>query len=231
MAALAAQAAPIAYDGIAYPPGVLSGRGPAFGFVAPWAADPGVMVVYPGLVYPMALPPSGGAVAGDFNFLDPLLLAQVPSPGKEFWASFLIQHTGPNDETYMGLSSIGAIFGDPPAVGIGVRLGQYGIFVGGAFTPCAKAYTPAGSTDFLVAHFTAAGGVWIVQLFVNPSSFLVPDLVMNVAAITYGTMTNLNELEFESDEFRLGDLPTDVSAIGPTPTKASSWTRLKQLYK
>jgi len=231
IAAIVVQAAPIAYDGIAYPPGPLVGHGPAFGFAAPWIADPGVVMVPPTLTSPIALPSSGIAVAGDFNFMAQLANVLPPVPGNQFWASFLIQHTGANDETYMGLSPIGAIFGDPPAVGIGVRLGQYGIFVGGAFTPCAKPFTPPGSTDLLVAHFTATGGPWLVELYVNPLSFVVPALSMNVAPLPYQLMVNLNELEFESDEFRIGDTPNDVAGIGPTPTKSSTWGRVKQLYK
>jgi hypothetical protein len=207
-----AQALPIAYDGIQYSPG-------------------GVIVVPPGLSSFMDKPSSGLGVGGNFNFQAPLTNPQAPAPGKEFWASFLLEHTAPNDETYMGLSPAGAVFGSPPAVGFGVRLGQYGIFVGGVFTPCGVPFTPAGSTDFLVTHFTASGGAWVVQLFVNKGSFLVPDLVMNVAPVIYGTMQNLNESAFESDEFRLGDFSNDVAAGGATPAKWSTWGRVKQLYK
>ena len=232
VAALAgvAQAASIAYDGIQYPPGALAANGPGFGFSAPWAADPGVAVVPAGLASLLALPSTGGAVAGGFNFQAPLSSTLAPSPGKEFWASFLIFHGAPNDETFMGLSPAGAPFGAPPSVGFGVRLGQYGIFDGGAFTPAPKLYTPSGSTDFLVTHFAAGGATWNVQLYVNPSSFAVPDLVMNVAPVTYGTMVNLNETGFKSDEFRLGDTASDVAA-GATPTHGTSWGRIKTIYR
>jgi hypothetical protein len=226
-----AQAAPIAYDGIQYPPGALLGQGPVFGFLAPWAADPGVAVVAAGLASPLALPSTGGAVAGGFNFQAPLSSTLAPSPAKEFWASFLLFHSGPNDETFMGLSPAGAPFGSPPSVGFGVRLGQYGIFVGGAFTPAPTPFTPNGSMDLLVTHFTASGATWVVQLFVNKLSFLVPDLVLNVAPVTYGTMVNLNETEFESDEFRLGDTAADVAAAVVTATKRGTWGRLMQLYR
>jgi hypothetical protein len=226
-----ARADSIAYEGVPYAPGALNFDGPGFGFAAPWAADPGVVVVAAGLASPLALPSEGGAVAGDFNFQAPLLNTQAPAPGKEFWASFLLYHSGPNDETYMGLSPAGAAFGNPPSVGFGVRLGQYGIFVGGAFTPAPILFTPNGSTDLLVAQFTASGATWVVQLFVNKSTFTVPDLVMNVAPVTYGTMVNLNETQFISDEFRLGDTAGDVAAAGPTPTQTSTWGRLKQLYR
>ena len=226
-----AQAASIAYDGIQYPPGALNGNGPAPGFAAPWLADPGVAVVPAGLTSLLALPSTGGAVAEGFDFQAPLSSALAPLAGEEFWASFLLFHSGPNDQTYMGLSPAGAPFGNPPSVGFGVRLGQYGIFVGGAFTPAPVPFTPNGSTDFLVAHFTASGATWVVQLFVNKSSFVVPDLVLNVAPVTYETMVNQNQAEFESDEFRLGTTAGDVAAAGPTATKRSTWGRLRQLYR
>jgi hypothetical protein len=173
----------------------------------------------------------GGAVAGNFNFQAPLLNTLAPSPGKEFWASFLLYHSGPNDQTFMGLSPAGAPFGTPPSVGFGVRLGQYGIFVGGAFIPAPTPFTPNGSTDFLVTRFTAGGATWVVELFVNKSSFTVPDLVLNVAPVTYGTMVNLNETQFGSDEFRLGDTAGDVAAAGATATQRGTWGSLKQLYR
>lgn len=225
-----AQAALIAYEGIPYPPGPLNAQGPGIGFAAPWAADPGVAVVPAGLASPLALPSMGGAVAGGFNFQAPLVNALVPSPGREFWASFLLFHSGPNDETFMGLSPAGAPFGSPPSVGFGVRLGQYGIFVGGAFTPAPVPFTPNGSTDFLVTHFTASGATWVVQLFVNKASFAVPDLVLNVASVPYATVVNLNETQFESDEFRLGDTSGDVAAA-VTATKPTTWGTLMQLYR
>lgn len=226
-----AQANKIAYDGIQYAPGALNGNGPVLGFAAPWVADPGVAVVFPGLASPLDLPSLGGAVAGGFNFQAPLTSTLAPLPGKEFWASFLLFHSGPNDETFMGLSPAGVPFGTPPSVGFGVRLGQYGIFVGGAFIPAPKPFTLNGSTDFLVAHFTAGGGTWLVQLFVNKAFFVVPDLVLNVAPVPYGTMVNLNEAQFESDEFRLGDTASDVAASQATPTKRTTWGRLMQLYR
>ncbi|HTK31579.1 MAG TPA: hypothetical protein VL332_06400 [Candidatus Saccharimonadaceae bacterium] len=226
-----AQADLIAYDPILYSPGALNLDGPVLGFAAPWAADPGVVVVAAGLSSPLALPSQGGAVAGDFNFQAPLVNLQAPAAGKEFWASFLLFHSGPNDETYMGLSPAGAAFGNPPSAGFGVRLGQYGIFVGGAFTPAPLPFTPNGSTDLLVAQFTASGAVWVVQLYVNKATFTVPDLVLNVPAVTYGTMVNLNETQFSSDEFRLGDTAADVAAVQSTPTHPSTWGRLKQLYR
>lgn len=227
----AAQAAPIAYDGIAYPAGLLNGRGPVFGFAGRWVADPGVLVTPAGLSSSLDLPSSGGAVSGNFNFQAPLSNLLTPLPGTDFWASFLLFHSGPNDQTYMGLSGAGATFGDPPAAGFGVRLGQYGIFIGGAFFPCAKPFTGVGSTDFLMTHFTAGGGSWIVDLYVNPSALAVPDLTMNVPPVIFGTMVNQNQSEFGSDEFRLGTLPSDVSAFGVTPTARSTWGRVKRLYR
>ena len=56
-----AQAAPIAYDGIQYLPGPLAGNGPAFGFAAPWLADPAVTVVPVGLSSLLDLPTGGTA--------------------------------------------------------------------------------------------------------------------------------------------------------------------------
>lgn len=226
-----AQALPIAYEGVQYPaPGPL--LGPAFGFgPAPWISDAGVVVQSPTLFSPLDLPPSGNKVTGFFNFIDPLQVTQAPFPGKEFWASVLIAHVGPNDQTFMGLGPAGAALGDLPAVAIGVRLGQYGIFEGGAFTGSPKPFTPAGSTDLLVAHFVAGGATWIVSLYVNPTSFAVPDLVKNVAPVPYGTMINQNQAEFESDEFRLGDEAGDVSAVGVVPTGPATWGKLKATYR
>jgi len=219
------------YDGIAYPPGLLAGHGPAQGFAAAWLADPGVLVTPAGLSSPLDLPSMGGAVSGNFNFQAPLTNLIAPVAGKEFWASFLLFHSGPNDQTYMGLSAAGSAFGDPPAVGMGVRLGQYGIFIGGAFFPCPKPFTAAGSTDFIMAHFTAGGGTWLVDLYVNNVLLALPDLVMNVPGVTYGTMVNMNQSEFGSDEFRLGDKVGDVSAFGVTPTARSTWGQVKKLYR
>ena len=209
-----AQGAPFVYEGLQYPPGPLAGRGPALGFAGPWNANPGVTVVAAGLSSPLALPSTGGAVEGFFDYIDPLGAPLVPSPGREFWASFLLFHSGPNDQTYMGLSPAGAPLGAPPAVGFGVRLGQYGIFVGGAFTGAPTPFSPPGFTDLLVTHFVASGGAWVVSLFVNPVSFAVPDLIVNVPSMPYQTMVNQNQAEFESDEFRLGDHAGDVAAAG-----------------
>jgi hypothetical protein len=225
-----AHAAMIAYDGIQYPPGPLMPNGPAFGFAAPWLADPGVAVVAGGLASPFDLPPMGGGVVGSFNFQAPLLATQTPLPGKEFWASYLIYQSAPNDETYMGLSQTGAPFGAPPAVAFGIRLGQYGLFVGTTFIP--SAMTPTGSPDLLVAHFTAAGASWAVELYVNPPGFpMPPALVLNVAPVIYGTMVNLSEVGYETDEFRLGDTSGDVSAAGVTPTQETTWGKIKTLYR
>lgn len=225
-----AQSAPIAYDGVAYPPGLLLGNGPAFGFAGPWIADPGVNVVAAGLSYSCDLPSSPGGVAGFFDFVDPLQASILPAPGKEFWASFLLYHAGPNDQSYMGLSPAGAALGSLPAVAIGVRLGQYGVFTGGTFTASGKAFTPNGSTDFLVAHFVFSGGVWVVSLFVNQCSFVIPDLVTNVPGAPYGTMVNQNQAEFSSDEYRLGDTAADVAAA-VTPTVPGTWGRIKSQYR
>jgi len=225
VAALAgvARGGQIAYEGVppSYPPGALAGNGPAPGFAVPWIADGGVVVVPAGLSSPLALPSMGGAVAGFFNYIDPLSSSIAPTSGKEFWASFLLFHSGPNDQTFMGLSAAGVPLGALPSVAFGVRLGQYGIFVGSAFTPApTPPFTPNGSTDLLVTHFVAGGGTWNVSLYVNPSSFAVPNLVMNVPAVTYGTMVNHNQSEFESDEFRLGDTAGDVAAAGAVDVPA-----------
>jgi len=215
-----AQGAKIAYEGVQYTPGLLNGNGPAFGFAAAWVADPDVVVVLAGLSSPLALSSAGGAVDGFFDYIDPLSGTLAPSAGKEFWASFLVLHGAPNDQTFMGLSPAGALLGAPPTVAFGVRLGQYGIFEGATFTGALTAYTPSGSTDLLVARFVAGGATWNVSLYVNPSSFAVPDLVMSVAPVTYGTMVNQNQSGFRSDEFRLGDTAGDVSAAGAVDVPA-----------
>jgi hypothetical protein len=226
-----AQGAPIAYEGVEYPASPLGGHGPALGFALPWAADPNVAVVAGGLSSALDLPAHGNTVAGFFDFVDPLINTIAPTPGKEFWASVLIFHFGPNDQTFMGLAPAGAPLGSLPSVAIGVRLGQYGIFEGAAFTPSGVPFTVAGSTDFLVAQFVAGGATWNVSLWVNRLPFGVPDLVRNVAPVVYGTMLNQNQAEFESDEFRLGDLASDVSAAGVVPTLQTTWGRLKARFR
>ena len=60
---------------------------------------------------------------------------------------------------------------------------------------------------------------------------MVPDLVLNVAPVTYGTMVNQNQAEFESDEFRLGDTASQVSAFGVVPTLDTTWGRLKARFR
>jgi len=231
LSATVAQSARIAYEGVEYLPGPLNFKGPAAGFAAPWTADPGVAVVPAGLSSPLDLPSAGGAVSGFFDSVDPLINSIAPLPGREFWASFLLNHSGPNDQTYMGLSPAGAPLGSPPSSAFGVRLGQYGIFVGGTFTAAPTPFTPAGSTDLLVTHFVAGGAVWNVSLYVNPSAFGVPDLAMSVPPATYGTMVNQNQAEFGSDEFRLGDSAADVSAAGVTPASGATWGRIKAQYR
>jgi hypothetical protein len=227
----AAQGAPV-YDGVQYLPGTLNLDGPATGFAAPWTADGGVLVVAPGLsgAGTLALPTAGGAVSGFFDFIDPLTNTIAPLPGREFWASYLLFHSGPNDQSFMGLSPAGAALGSLPSVAFGVRLGQYGIFIGSSFTAAGKPFTANGSTDFLVAHFVAGGGVWNVSLFVNPSSFGIPDLFTAVPPVTYGTVVNQNQAQFESDEYRLGDTVGDVAA-GVTPAVGGSWGRIKAQYR
>src|SRR5262249_31577415 len=116
-----ARAGKIAYDGVQYPAGVLHGRGPAMGFALPWTADPGVAVVPAGLSSILALPSAGGAVTGSFNYIDPLSNTIAPTSGKEFWASFLLFHGAPNDQTFMGLSPAGVVLGTLPSVAFGVR--------------------------------------------------------------------------------------------------------------
>jgi hypothetical protein len=227
----AAQSGQIAYEGVKYSPGALNLDGPATGFAGPWIADPGVNVVATGLSSALDLPSEGGAVSGFFDFVDPLLNTIGPSPGKEFWASFLLYHSGPNDQSYMGLSPAGAALGSLPLAAIGVRLGQYGVFTGGTFTASGKAFTASGSTDFLVAHFVAGGAVWNVSLFVNQGSFVIPDLVTTVPGVTYGTMVNQNQAQFGSDEYRLGDTAGDVSAAGATPAVTGTWGRVKAQYR
>jgi len=226
----AAHSASIAYDGISYVPGALNLKGPAPGFSAPWAAEPGVVVVATGLSSPLDLPASGGSVSGFFNFIDPLSNTIAPAPGKEFWASFLLFHSGPNDQSFMGLSAAGAALGSVPDVAFGVRLGQYGIFIGGVFTASGKPFTPNGSTDFLVAHFVAGGAVWNVSLFVNQGSFIIPDLALAVPPVTYGTVVNQNQAQFGADEYRLGDTSADVAA-GATPAFGATWGGIKAQYR
>jgi len=55
--------------------------------------------------------------------------------------------------------------------------------------------------------------------------------VLNVAPVTYGTMVNQNQAEFESDEFRLGDTASQVSAFGVVPTLDTTWGRLKARFR
>jgi hypothetical protein len=235
VAALAgvAQGATIAYEPVAYPPGALLLNGPAFGFAGPWIADTAVLVTgpFPGLSHPLALGSTGNKVEGFFNYIDPLAAPIAPTPGKEFWASFLLFHSGPNDQSFMGLGPPGAVLGDLPSVAIGVRLGQYGIFLGGTFTPDALVpFTPNGTTDFLVAHFEESGGVWKVSLFVNQPPFTAPTLVVFAPGTTFGTMVNQNQAQFAADEFRLGDTAADVAA-GVVPTGSATWGQLKARYR
>ena len=226
----AAHAGIIAYDGIPYTPGALNGKGTGIGFAGPWIAEPGVVVVAAGLTHPLALPTQPGSVAGFFNFLDPLLNPIAPSAGKEFWASYLLFHSGPNDQSYMGLSAAGAVLGAPADVAIGVRLGQYGIFVAGAFTPAGTPFTPNGTTDILIAHFVAGLAVWNVDLYVDRLPTGPPDLSMPVPPVTYGTMVNHNQSQFGSDEYRLGDTAGDVAAA-VTPATGATWGRIKGRYR
>jgi hypothetical protein len=211
-----AQGQLIAYEGVQYFPGGLAGDGPAPGLPGFWIADGGVQVTLGTLSSSLALPSTGNSVSGFFDSVDQLGTPLIPAPGAEFWASFLLFHSGPNDQAYMGLSPGGAVLGNPPIAGFGVRLGQYGIFNGGTFFGSPTPFTPNGSTDFLVAHFQAGAGVWTESLFVNPTSFLFPSVVVNVPGITFGSMVNQNQAEFMSDEFRLGDTAGDVSPI-PAP--------------
>ena len=220
----------IAYEPVAYPPGALNLKGPALGFSAPWAAEPGVVVVAAGLNHPLALPVQGGSVAGFFNFVDPLINPIAPTAGKEFWASYLLFHSGPNDQAFMGLSAAGAALGSLPDVALGVRLGQYGIFVGGAFFPCGVPFTPNGTTDILLAHFVAGGAVWSVDFWVDKIPPALPDLSLNVPPVTYQTMVNHNQSQFGSDEYRLGDTLGDVAAA-VTPALGATWGRIKQQYR
>jgi hypothetical protein len=168
---------------------------------------------------------------GDLEALDRVTATIAPTPGKEFWASFLLFHSGPNDQTFMGLAPPGTPLGALPSAAIGVRLGQYGIFDGATFIPSAKPFTPPGSTDLLVAQFVAGGGGWTVSLFVNPTSFGVPDVIAVLPPVVYATMVNQNQAEFESDEFRLGDTAGDVSAVGVVPTGNATWGGLKAHYR
>jgi len=131
---------------------------------------------------------------------------------------------------FMGLSPAGAALGSLPSAAFGVRLGQYGIFIGSTFTASGKPFTPNGTTDFLVAHFVAGGAVWNVSLFVNQSSFVIPDLAIPVPAVTYGTVVNQNQAQFGSDEYRLGDTAADVAAA-VTPAVGESWGRIRARYR
>jgi hypothetical protein len=229
------------YEPVLYAPGALNANGPVTGFAVPWIAEPGVSVLPPpGLMSPIALPsaPGSGAVGGCCNSVDPLVNTIPFVTGKEFWASFLLFHSGPNDQTFMGLSPPGAPLGSLPSAAFGVRLGQYGIFVGSTFTPAPVPFTPIGSTDFLVAHFTAGGAAWIMGLYVNPPPGSLsgpPTMVLNVPPVSYGTMVNQNQAQFESDEFRLGDTPGDVApgvtgvALSGDPSGGMSGPSLRRI--
>ena len=227
----AVQSSTNVYEPVQYLPGPLNLKGIATGFSAPWAAEPGVVVVPAGLSSPLALPSMGGSVSGFFNFVDPLTNNIAPSPGTEFWASFLLYHSGPNDQAFMGLAPAGTSLGSLPSAAFGVRLGQYGIFIGGAFFAAPTAFTPNGSTDLLVTHFVAGVGIWTVSLYVNPAAFGVPDLVLAVPGSSYGTMVNHNQAEFGSDEFRIGDTAGDVAVAGVTPALGATWGRVKAQYR
>ena len=226
----AAQASTVnVYDGIDYGIGSLNGDGPATG-LGLWNTDSGVIVNATTLSNTLAKASTGGKVTGFFDFINPLSSTIAPTPGNGFWASFLLYHSGPNDQSFMGLGPAGAVLHSLPSVAIGVRLGKYGIFDGGTFTASGVAYTPNGTTDFLVAHIFESGGSWNVDLFVNKGSFTVPDLSSNVAGVTFGTMINHNQAQFESDEYRLGDNSSDVAA-GVTAAQSATWGRIKGQYR
>jgi len=214
----AATAAVIAYDGFAYAPGSVVLDGPGFGFAAPWLGDSGVLVSAPGLSSPLAQPSVGNAIDGQFNYFAPL---NNPLITQDFWASFLLNHAAPNDQTYMGLTSKALPPTQPPEVAFGVRLGQYGLFnstFAGGFLPAPTPLTPAGSTDFLLAHFQPLGAAWMVSLYVNPNAALgAPDLVANVPLTPYDQVLNQNQFGFRSDEVRIGTNPLDAGLI-PEPT-------------
>jgi hypothetical protein len=163
---------------------------------------------------PLALPSTGNAVSGFFDYESPLSTTLV---NRDFWASFLVAHTGPNDQTYMGLTQSAIPFGTPPLVAFGIRLGQYGIFDSGSgFTASAVPFTPAGSTDFLLAHIRPVGPFYQVDLFVNPSSLAFPSVTVNVPPVFYDAIENQNQAEFTSDEVRLGDTAFDAGFV-PAP--------------
>jgi hypothetical protein len=213
--------AKLAYDGFAYAPGALAGDGPTpgSGFTAPWLGDAGVVVNAPGLSSPFSLPSVGNAVEGDFNYFAPLATTLNT---QDFWASFLLFHSGPNDQTYMGLSSTLLPPTQPPEVAFGVRLGQYGLFssaFGGGFLPAPTPFSPAGSTDFLLTHFQPSGGSWLVPLYVNPTAASLgsPDLIAAVPLLPYDEVLNQNQLQFRSDEVRIGTDPFSAGLI-PEPT-------------
>jgi len=213
LTANASFASVIAYDGFAYPVGPLAGQGPGTGFAGPWMADGGVMVSSPGLSSPLDLPSTGNAVGGFFNYFAPLSATLTQG----FWASFLLFHSGPNDQSYMGLTSTGLPPTAPPRVAFGVRLGQYGIFDGASnFIPSPVPFTPNGSTDFLLANLQPVGAVWQVSLYVNPTSLAVPSLIFTVPLTAFNEVLNQNQAEFESDEVRLGTTAFDAGFV-PEP--------------
>lgn len=202
----------IAYDGFAYPVGPLAGMGPGVGFGTPWIADAGVMVTTPGLSSPLDMPSTGNAVGGQFNYFAPLTTTLA---GSDFWASFLLFHGTVNDQTYMGLTSTG--IGPPPEVAFGVQGQHYGIFSSSTpFIPATTPYTAPGSTDFLLTHFQALGGIWQISLYVNPTSLAVPSLVVPLPMTPYNEVLNQNQVGFESDEIRIGTTAFDAGFV-PEP--------------
>lgn len=205
-------ASQIAYEGFDYSPSKLNGQGGGNGFGGMWSADPGVIVVPPGLSTPLGLPSSGLAIGGGFN-ADRLLAN--PLSQSEYWVSFQLQELAPNDQVWLGLD-LGA--SNTPHVWFGRRLDSYFIESGATVKATCCKGSPPGITDLMVAQFISAGGLTTINVWLDKNPLTSPfDMSAVIPTVPYTFLNMGVEPGLFADEVRIGTTAGDVADVANVP--------------
>lgn len=217
-----AWAGSLAYEGFNYLPGSLPPNNGGTGFLGPWAGDPNVVVVPPGLDHPLALPSTGLEITGSFTDWRQLSAALTQPV---FWASFEINSNPGNDEVWLGLDPAGGT--SVPFIAFGRRLDTYFIQNLGNSAITGGVASPSGVTDLLVARFMQVGAFTDVDLWVNTNNFLAPPTVSAAVPIVPYNWVNIQvQPGLFADEIRIGTDPEDVAAAFSGVPEPRTWVQL-----
>jgi hypothetical protein len=210
-------ASQIAYEGFDYLPGLLNLQNGGIGFTGSWTADPGVMVVPPGLSSPFGLAPKGLEIGGGFNASRRLA---APLSQSEYWVSFQLQEGSPNDQVWLGLDVVPT---STPLIWFGRRLDFYFIALGPSVVATCCVGSPLGVTDFMVARFRqVAPLITEVAVWLNTDNFaLAPNLFALMTTVPFLELNMEVQPGLFADEVRIGTTAADVADVANVPETGS----------